>query len=148
MAWWERLGAGRMVTRATLVLAAATTPIFTVAGGRVLLTNIIGSITTLIGGAANYYLQHNPTVATSTVAALCAALNINAYPVGDLLGITGVPTDAMIPGAAAGAVPAMTMPVVLTVGQIEAVCDAAPGGAVLWTVWYKPLDDAGYVVAA
>ena len=148
MAWWDRLGTGRSVARATLVLAAATTAIFTIAGGRVLLTNIIGSITTVIGGAANYYLQHNPTVVTSTTAALCAALNINAYDVGDVLGITGIPTDAMIPGAAAGSAPSMTMPMILTAGAIEAVCDAAPGGAVLWTVWYKPLDDAGYVVAA
>lgn len=148
MAWWDRVGVGRRVARATLVLAIATTAIFTVAGGRVLLTNIIGSITTLIGGAANYSLQHNPTVATATTAPLCAALNINAYPVSDVLGITGIPTDAMIPAPSGGALPGMTMPVVLTEGQIEAVCDAAPGGAVLWTVWYKPLDDAGYVVAA
>ena len=148
MAWWDRMGVGRMVARATLVLAAATTAIFTVAGGRVIITNIIGNITTLIGGAANYYLQHNPTVATSTTTVLCAPTNINAYPVGDLVGITGIPTDALIPGAMASALPSMTVEVVLPVGNIEAVCDAAPGGAVLWTVWYKPLDDAGYVVAA
>lgn len=148
MAWWDRIGAGRMVTRATRILAAETFAIFTVAGGRVLLTNIVGSITTLIGGAANYSLQFNPTVATATTTALCVATNINAYPIGDVLGITGVPTDGLIPGAAGGAIPSMTMPVMLTAGAIELICDAAPGGAVLWTVWYKPLDDAGYVVAA
>ena len=148
MAWWDKIGLGRSVTRATLVLAAATTAIFTVAGGRVLITNVVGVITTLIGGVANYYLQHNPTVATSTTTALCTPLNINAYPVGDLLGITGVPTDAMVPGAAAGVLPGMTVPVVLPVGNVEAVCDAAPGGAVQWSIWYKPLDNAGYVVAA
>jgi len=148
MAWWDKVGNGRMVTRATLVLAAATTAIFSVAGGRVLLTNIIGTITTLIGGVANVYLQLNPTVATAATTALCAALNIDAYAVGDILGITGVPGDAMIPAATGSAIPAPTMPVILTVGDIEFVCDAAPGGAVQWEVWYKPLDDAGYVVAA
>lgn len=148
MAWWEKIGLGRRVTRAILVLAAATTAIFSIAGGRILLTSILGEITTVIGGAANVYLQANPTVATSTTTALCAALNINAFPVGDILGITGVPGDAMIPAAAGSAIPVLTMPVIVSIGDIEFVCDAAPGGAVLWTVTYTPLEDAAYVVAA
>jgi len=148
MAWWDKIGNGRMIERATLVLAAATTPIFSIAGGRILLTNIIGTITTLIGGAANVYLQVNPTVATATTTPLCAALNINAYPVGDILGITGVPGDAMIPAATGSAIPSLTMPVVIPIGDIEFVCDAAPGGAVQWSIWYRPLDDAAYAVAA
>lgn len=148
MAWWDKIGNGRMIERATLVLGIATTPLFSVAGGRILLTNIIGTITTLIGGAANVFLQANPTVATATTTALCAALNINACPVGNILGITGVPSDAMIPAVTGSVIPTPTMPVVIPIGDIEFVCDAAPGGAVQWSIWYKPLDDAAYAVAA
>jgi hypothetical protein len=148
MAWWDKIGAGRTLTRATLVLAAATTAIFSIAGGRILLQNILGVVTTLVGGAANVYLQANPTVATATTTALCAALNINARPVGDILGITGVPTDPMLPVATGSAVPSMTMPVVISTGDIEFVCDAAPGGAVQWTITYQPIDDGAYAVAA
>jgi len=150
MAWWDRTGVGTRVTRATLTLAAATTTIFAVAGGRVIITNILGTITTLIGGLSNYYLLHDPTgtMPLSTITNLCAATNIDAYPVGDVVGITGVPTDALIPGAMASVIPSMTMEVVLPIGNIRAVSSTAPGGAILWTVWYKPLDAAGYVVAA
>lgn len=149
MAWWEKLGSGKRIVRAaTLTLAAATTPLFTVLGGKVQLTAIIGTITTIIGGAANYLLQFNPTVGTATTTPLCIATNINAYPVGDLLGITGVPIDPMIPVPTGGGMPGMTMPWILPTGQIEAVCDAAPGGAVLWELFYKPLDNAAYVIAA
>lgn len=148
MAWWDKAGTGSLVSRAEIGLTIATTAIFSVAGGRVLLTSIVGVISTLVAGAANVRLQLNPTVATATTTNLCAALNINAFPVGDIVTITGVPTDAMIPVAAGAALPNMTMPVVLTVGDIEFVCDAAVGGGVTWSIWYKPLDDAGCVVAA
>lgn len=148
MAWWDRIGNGRMVTRATVVLAGATADIFNVTGGRIILTNIVGSVTVIVGGAANVYLQADPTVATSATAPLCASLDINGYDVGDLLGITGVPTDAMVPPVAGGAIVAPTMKMIIQTGTIEFVCDAAPGGAVLWTVWYKPLDDGASVVAA
>lgn len=148
MAWWDKIGQGRMVTRATLDLAGATTDLFTVLGGRVLLTNIVGTITTIIGGVANYFLQHDPTSALATTLPLCASTNIDGWDVGDILGITGIPTDNLIPATAGGAITSPTVPVVLTVGTIEAVCDLAPGGAVQWEIWYKPLDDAGYVVAA
>ena len=148
MAWWDRIGNGRLVARATVTLAGATTDIFNVTGGRILLTNIVGSITVIVGGAANVYLQADPTVATSATAPLCASLDINGYDVGDLLGITGIPTDAMVPPVAGGAIVAPTMKMIIQTGAIEFVCDAAPGGAVLWTVWYKPLDDGASVVAA
>ena len=148
MAWWDNLGQGQRVQRVTLILAAATTAIFTITGGRVLITSILGMITTLIGGAAAYRLQFNPTEATATTANLCANLDINAYPVGDQLGITGIPTDPMLPAVSGGGVPGVTMPVALTTGQIEVVCATAPGGAVQWTMWFKTLDNEARVVAA
>ena len=148
MAWWDKLGQGIKVARPTLVLINDTVPLFTVAGGKVLLTNIIGTITTIIGGAANYYLQHDPTEATATTLNMCASTNINGWNEDEILAITGAPGDTFVPVARGGAAPGMTMPVILTPGDIEAVCDAAPGGSVLWEIWYKTLDDDAYVFAA
>jgi len=43
----------------------------------------------------------------------------------------------------------MTIPVMIPIGDIEIVSSAAPGtGQIQFTLWYKPLDDAGYIVAA
>ena len=148
MAWWDRIGNERMVSRATVALAAITTDIFTVAGGRIILTHIVGNVTTIVGGAANVSLTTDPLVGTAGAVALCTALDINGYDVGDLLGITGVPTDAMVPPVAGGAIVAPTMRMIIQTGTIDFVCDAAPGGAVQWEVWYIPLDDGASVVAA
>lgn len=147
MAWWDKAGTGRVVSRAEIALTNATTAIFSVAGGRVLLTSVVGAISTLCGNG-NIRLQLNPTAGTATTTNLCANLNVNTFNVDDILTITGVPTDAMIPAAAGSSLPNMTMPVILTVGNIEYVCDAAVVGGITWSVWYKPLDDAGYIIAA
>lgn len=151
MAWWDKAGPGAQVTATVVELTVATPTIFTIGGGRVLLTAIVGVIGEgAVGGACNVFLRLDPTaiVGTATITALCAARNIVGYPVGDLLTITGVPGDPMVPVAAAGAVPSMTMPVVLTQGDLEFCIDAAVVGNVIWTAWYKPLDPAGYILAA
>ena len=142
------MGQGKRVTRATFPLViTAGTALFNVAGGRILLTAIFGEITEIVNALCNVSLQVNPTTGTTTV--LCAPLNVNGYAVGDSVGITGVPTDAMIPGVSGSALPSMTMPVMIPIGDIEIVSSAAPGtGAVLFTMWYKLLDDPAYVVAA
>lgn len=151
MAWWDKMGPGLMVTRATRVIANENYAIFNVAGGRVLLTALIGLVTTVCAATANVYLRLVPTLGTATTSDLCVASDVDATPEGDIMGITGVPTDALYPGGAAtrSALPAMTVPVVLIVGALQYCSDAASGGgAIQWEVWYKPLDDAGYVVAA
>jgi len=148
MAWWDKIGQGVRVQRVTYQLAVtAGLAMFSVAGGRILLTSIIGEITEIVNALCNVSLQVNPTTGTTTV--LCAPLNVNTYVVGDAVTITGVPTDAMIPAAGSSALPMMTLPVMIPIGDIEIVSSAAPGtGQIQFTLWYKTLDDAGYVVAA
>jgi len=150
MAWWDKLGQGIRVQRVTYQLAiTAGLAMFSVAGGRVLLTAIVGEITEVVNALCNVSLQANPTVATATTTVLCAPLNVNGYTVGNAVTITGVPTDAMIPAVMGSALPMMTLPVMIPIGDIEIVSSAAPGtGQIQLTLWYKPLDDAGYVVAA
>ncbi len=143
----RKLLLGKKVERATATLPQSTAAaIFTIATGRVLLTQIIGEVTTVIQTQANNTkLTANPTVGTSVD--ICAVLSITADEVGCLYGITGLNTDALI-GINAGALPAQTRGVVLPAGTLDLDCAASNSGSVKWTLFYIPIDDGAYVEAA
>jgi len=146
--WLGRRALGQTTERATAVMTGVTYSLFTITGGRILVTQILGEITIVIAGALTISLQHNPTVATSTTRALCAGLLVTAYDVGDLLGITGVNTDPMLPPAASGSVEAQTMGVILNAGEIELLNDIVDTGSIRWTLKWIPFDTGAAVVAA
>lgn len=137
---------GNVVTKATGTLSAASIPLFTIAGGRVAVTAIVGEVTVAVTVANSSKLQLNPTVGVVN-ADLCAALDIGTTdtPVGNLLGITGVPGDAMIRAAGLARVP--TNWLILDEGQIEQV-SAGTDGEITWTLSWLPYDDGATVVAA
>jgi len=138
---------GKRVDRATAVLPQTTAAaIFTVAGGRVLITNIVGEVTTIIQTQINNTkLTANPTTGTSVD--MCSVLDISADEAGCLYGIDGTPANALI-GANAGNVPEMDKGIVVNVGTIDLDCAASNTGSVKWQIWYIPLDDGATVVAA
>lgn len=140
------LALGASVSRAAAALPATTTGnLFTVTGGRILLTGIVGEVTTVIQTqACNASLVVDPTVAGSNVA-LCAVLNISALAVGTLLSITGVAATAMQSGLA---VVGMTTPWIIPPGAIGLLTSATNTGAVSWKLWYMPLDTGAVVAAA
>lgn len=138
---------GQTTERATAVITAATVNIFTITGGRIIVTQILGEITTVIQNIpVNVRLQANPT--TGTIRNICANLNIQAYAAGDLLGITGINIDPMIPPASAGVLEAQTMGVIVQEGTIDLISDAAPTGSVKWTLKWMPFDTGAAVAAA
>jgi len=138
---------GVTTERATAVLTNATVALFTVAGGRIKVTQIIGEITTVMENIAIVVsLQSDPT--TGTTRAICANLDIDTYAEGDLLGITGINTDAMLPPATGGAVEAQTMGVIVQEGTIDVICGAAPTGSIKWTLKWIPIDEGASVIAA
>ncbi len=136
---------GSRVEKATGTLAAATSALFTVSGGKVLVTSIVGEVTTAITVANSYKLQHNPT--TGTTKDLCAATDIGTTdtPAGNLLGFQGLTGDSILTGP--GAVPTLKQPLVLTAGSVEQV-SAGTDGAITWVLTYVPLDDGASVTAA
>ena len=145
--WLGRRQLGQTTERVTAVVTAATVPLFTVSGGRIKVTQIIGEVTTVMQAlATNARLSHNPT--TGTTRNLCANLNIASYAAGDLLGISGVNTDPMIPPATGGAIEAQTMGVIVQEGTIDLISDAAPTGSIQWTLKWIPVDAGAAVVAA
>ena len=138
---------GSKVDRTTAALPQTTqAALFTVTGGRVLVTSIVGEVTTVIQTQANATkIVSNPT--TGTDVDLCATLDITADQVGCLYGITGLFSDAMV-GANAGAGVVPRNAVVVPVGTIDLSCAASNTGAVKWSLTYIPLDNGASVAAA
>ena len=153
MAWWSKLGLGQRVDRAEAALpqggAGSTLNLFNIVGGRVLMTSIIGEVGTVAIGVGPNNSKLKLDASTGSDRDLCADLDIDAYGIGEVLGITGINTDTMIPPTPGyGSVEGMTVPVVLQDGALALECD---GGAILgkikWTLHYIPIDDGAYVQA-
>lgn len=133
------------VSKATGTLTAATVPLFTVAGGEVLVTAMWGVVTTSITVANSYKLQFNPT--TGDTQDMCAATDI---------GTTDTTAGTLLTfGLATTTAPRKLMSIgygeplrsVLTIGQIEHV-SAGTDGAITWNLMWIPLSNGATVVAA
>lgn len=116
---------------------------FTVTGGKVLITQIVGEVTTEIQAQANNIkLIANPTVGADVD--LCAIVDINADAVGTIYNITGTLSDAMI-ATTSGAVQAQLAAIIVAAGSIDLYCSASNTGATKWTLHYIPLDSGATV---
>ena len=141
---------GRRVSRATAALPQTTDEaLFTIAGGQVLLTSLVGEVTTVIQTQANNTkLKFNPD-ATGADQDLCAVLSITADAVGELYTISGTVGDAMRSDLLIGLNSLFGAGgMVLSEGAIELDCAASNTGSVKWDLTYIPLDDGASVVAA
>lgn len=141
---------GVKVQRATAALPqTAAGALFTVTGGKVLITSLVGEVTTVIQTQAdNTKLTFDPTDAGATQD-LCAVLDITADAVGTLYSITGTPATAMqdaLNFLPSSKVPAQ--PIVLKPGSILLDCAASNTGSVKWELTYIPLDNGASVAAA
>lgn len=137
---------GLRVVRPTASLPQTTqSALFTVSNGMILLTSIVGVVTTVIQTQANNTkLVANPTSGTDVD--LCAVLNISADAVGDIYTITGVLSDAMVGAGVAAA--AMAKPIIVPAGTIDLSCAASNTGAIRWVLHYLPLEAGASVAAA
>lgn len=138
------------VLKSTGTLAATTVPLYTIAGGEVLITAMWGKVTTAITVANSYKLQLNPT--TGDTGDLCAATDIgtNDSAAGSLLTFSLATTTApqkLIAGSASGGGYCAPLTAVVTTGQIEHV-SAGTDGVISWYVTWVPLTDGATLVAA
>lgn len=139
---------GVKVTKATAdVFGVAAVPVFTVSGGRVLVTHFEAEVTTQIGaGANNFKYQFNPTVGTTTD--MCANLDIDADDVGTLYTLHGAAATAL-QRSEHGNAPGMAIRgVVLAEGDIEAFSAGNVTGSASHEMWYFPLDSGASVASA
>jgi hypothetical protein len=137
------IGLGILATKATGTLTNATTGLFTIAGGLVAVTSIVGRVTTAITVANTYKLQHHPTAGTTKD--LCASADIGTTDtiLGEVFVLTGLATDAIALGSKGTKAPF----IILETGSIEQV-SSGTDGAITWYVTWAPIDDAATLVAA
>lgn len=143
---------GVKVSRATATLPQSTAgTLFTVTGGRVILTSILGEVTTVIQTQANATkLQSVPT--TGTTVDLSATKDITALEVGGFLSLTpdldATPFSVALQQQNAGATTLPALGIVIPVGAIKLNCAASNTGSIKWDLTYIPLDDGASVAAA
>jgi len=141
----RELTLGFKVSTTAATLAGAATPMFTITGGRVLMTAFWGKVT-VASGANAVHIEANPT--TGTDQPIAANLDIDPAIVGDTLTINGKADAAMTYNASTVGLQTMSEgPVILQTGTLDYHA-AAADGAVLWSMTYIPLDDGAYVSAA
>lgn len=123
----------------------ALSSLFTVSGGRVIVTGIVGEVTTVIGGTTpSAKLVANPTTGADTD--ITTAVAITGDAVGNLYGVSTVGGALSVLESVA---PAGQEPFVLKPGTLDLHVSAADAtGAIKWTVFYVPLDDGATVTAA
>ena len=145
----EVAGLGFRVDRATASLPQSTDgALFSISGGRILLTALIGEVTTVVQNQANNTkIVFNPS-ASGADQDLCAVLNIANDAVGELYSITGTVGDAMISDLLIVGGGLMHAPLVLSEGDIELNCAASNTGSVALTMFYLPIDTGAVVASA
>lgn len=145
-AFRKAIGGLGPVKKSTGTLAATTVPIFTVAGGNVLVTRLYGLVTTSITVANSYKLQVNPT--TGDTQDLCAATDIGTTDTlaGSILSFGLATTTAPVKLISVG-YGTSELNAVIPIGQIESV-SAGTDGVIQWCVMWVPLDDGATLVAA
>jgi hypothetical protein len=131
---------GTRVTKSTGTLTAATIPLFTISGGLVAVTSLVGRVTTAITVTNSYKLQHNPTAGTTKDLCTAADLGSTDTAVGEIL-VPKIGTSL----AVGAAVEQDTL--ILETGQIESV-SGGTDGVILWALTYVPLDNGAAIVAA
>jgi hypothetical protein len=149
---YRQLVLGLKVDKATGTLVTSTTTLFTISGGRVLITSLVGRVTTAIGAtASNAKLVYNPTAA-GTSFDMCTAVAIETDAVEQTYYIAGSvasPGALLVGGAVGQANPVFEDGYLVQAGTIEQNLSADPvGGAITWSLTYVPFDDGAAVVAA
>uniref|UniRef100_A0A6M3LFX4 Uncharacterized protein n=1 Tax=viral metagenome TaxID=1070528 RepID=A0A6M3LFX4_9ZZZZ len=139
---------GAKLDRATAALPASTYgALFTIVNGRVILTSLVGEVTTVIQTqACNLKVTSTPT--TGTAVDIATNLDIGTSPdeVGCLYGI-GAYVGALV-GTNAGATTLPTYMIVIPVGTLGITTSATNTGSIKWTATYIPLDDGAEMTVA
>ncbi len=157
---------GNSVTKTHAPTTNVLNPIFTISGGLVAVTSIVGEVTVAIPNTASLTIKLQATPSGGAAADLCGATGITNDALGNLYGLTSlVPTDLLsvssvsaIGGTpvAASEVPSVTYvgmlwrPVILRAGSIGVLVSnhVITPGAIKWYLNYVPLGDGASVAAA
>jgi len=125
-------------------------PLFTIAGGPILVTGIFGIVATALVGAANGTLQATTTVPAATVA-LSTTVAIDNDAAGTsyrFVGATGVLTPDTNGAKIIDPVTVGDCSFLVPIGNINFKGSAAATGVIKWYMTYKPLSPNSVVTVA
>lgn len=134
---------------AAVLPATATAHLFTVAGGRVVITGLVGQCTTVCTATATTVsVGVTPTSGTASATGLCTATAVTSSEVGTLVSLP-ITKGALLVGANAGAGVQVNGAAgyVVEPGTVDITTSATNTGAFKWTLTYIPLDDGATVTA-
>lgn len=122
----------------------ATATLATVSVGAVLVTSILGLVTTALGATAtNLSLGTAPTVGAASTSGIATATAVASTPIGSWIvpvqnaGIGG----ALAIGATAGVAPFLPTPLIVSPGTITWTTSANDTGQIKWYFTYIALDN-------
>ena len=137
---------GIHVVKAAATLPATTTQtIFTVAGGRCLVSLLLGEVTTIVQAQANN-LKVTSAPTTGTAVDLASNLDINADEAGTLYLVEGDGTALVGANAGAALSGIGRSMFIVPIGVIRIETSATNTGATKWDLWYLPLDEGANIV--
>lgn len=137
---------GAKLDRATADVSTGTyAALFNIINAPVLLTSMVGEVTTVLGaGANNTKLTATPT--TGTAVDLASNLDTADKEEGCLFGISTY-AAAMV-GTSAGATTTPVSPIVLQIGTVGITTASDKTGSMKWSVTYIPLEGDGEMTVA
>jgi hypothetical protein len=133
--------------------ATATLPqnglghIFTVSGGRVVITSLVGEATVAIGATITT-VKVTSTPATGTAVDLTSATAVTSLEIGGHLSLPLTLGGALVVNTAGAAEVPGALGFLVPVGSIDITTSANDTGSVKWSITYIPYEDGGTVVAA
>jgi hypothetical protein len=126
----------------------ATANLFTVSGGSVLVTSLLGVVSTVIQGTdPGLSLGTAPTTGTAETSGIATTTSIASAEVGTWLGVqasTGS-AGALVNGGHAGSAVWLSAPFVVPAGTITWTTTASKTGAIKWYLTYVTLDTGAAV---
>jgi hypothetical protein len=139
---------GLKVSRATATLPqTAQAAIFTVATGRVIVTSLVGTVTTATGATAtNLSVIGNPTTGTDVV--LASVLASASKEIGATFTLPVTFGSALQVQNAGGAGTPLGTGFILNPGTLDILTSASNTGSIKWDITYVPLDDGASITAA
>jgi hypothetical protein len=140
---------GQQVSKASATLPATTTQnLFTITGGRVMVTALVGEITTVVQAQA-CTLKVTSVPTTGSAVDVTATLDINGFEAGAILVAEGDGTALIGTAPGAGFAPVLNaLPFILPIGTVRIASSATNTGASKWDMWYVPMDDGAVVASA
>jgi len=131
------------VTKASGTLASTAIPVFTIAGGEVMITSVWLKVTTSITAASTLALQNNPTTGDTMTLVTATDLGTSDTLAGGIVGLDQG-TTAASSFLRGGRHDVMW---VVSIGQIELLPSSANGAVTIGCTWV-PLSAGATLVAA